>query len=903
MDKIGIVKREGGTAVFADSMKYLSADEMRSLFLEFFMSKKHKVLPSASLIPHGDASLLLTGAGMVPFKPYFLGQEDPEFTRVTTCQRCIRTLDIDNVGKTDRHGTFFEMLGNFSFGDYFKYEAISWAWEFVTKHLELDEDKVWVSVYLDDDEAYQIWNETIKVPKDRIVRLGKEDNFWEIGVGYPCGPCSEIYYDRGSEFGCGDPNCRPGCDCERFMEFWNLVFIQYILTEVDKYEPLENKGIDTGMGMERIVALMQNAKSIFDIDSVRPVIDKAAKLADTQYGINDKNDESLRVIADHVRGLTFMVSDGILPSNEGRGYVLRRLLRRAARHGRLLGIKGQFLLDIVDVVIEQMKAAYPELEEKRDYIHKVISLEENRFHETLDQGIGILQGLIQDLSMKKQQVISGSDVFRLYDTYGFPVELTREIAEENGFTIDETGFQDEMERQRNRARAAHIQKDYLDWQAELYHDLRTQMACTFVGYEHTEYSSTVAAIIQGDQCVEQITAGEEGLIILFETPFYAESGGQAADSGTITGKMGQFRVDDVRHPVDGIITHKGMLVSGELKVGDSVLATVYSKNRLDTARHHSSTHLLQKALRDVLGDHVHQSGSHVDADRLRFDFTHFEAVTSEQLSVIEKKVNEAIMANYPVNTEIMSINEAKTKGAIALFGEKYNESVRVVKMGESLELCGGTHVQYTGDIGLFRIISEGSIASGVRRIEAVSGKRALAYMDRREKVLLELGLLIDAPWDRAVEQLNRLLERQKSLEEELMELKSSEVHEIVDKLVKQAESVNGTNLVVAEVDLTDAEQLRNLGDRLRDKLAPAVIFLGAKTNNKVLFLAMASKDIASKRVHVGNVIKQAAKTCGGGGGGRADMAQAGGRLPEKLPEALKQAREMFITQLEEKETI
>lgn len=884
-------------------MKYLSADQIRSLFLDFFKSKKHKVLPSASLIPHGDASLLLTGAGMVPFKPYFLGQEDPEFTRVTTCQRCIRTLDIENVGKTDRHGTFFEMLGNFSFGDYFKHEAISWAWEFVTEHLELEEDKIWVSVYLDDDEAYQIWNETIKVPEDRIVRLGKEDNFWEIGVGYPCGPCSEMYYDRGSEFGCGDPNCRPGCECERFMEFWNLVFIQYILTEVGRYEPLENKGIDTGMGMERIAALMQNVKSIFEIDSVRPVIDKAAELANTQYGVIDKHDESLRVIADHARGLTFMVSDGILPSNEGRGYVLRRLIRRAARHGRLLGIQGQFLLDIVDVVIEQMQAQYSELEEKRDYIHKVVSLEENRFYETLDQGIGILQGIIKDLGVKKQRVISGSDVFRLYDTYGFPVELTREIAEENGLTIDETGFKDEMEKQRKRARAAHVQKDYLDWQADLYHELRTQIACTFVGYEHTEYSSTVAAIIKGDQRTERITAGEEGIIILFETPFYAESGGQAADSGTITGKVGQFRVDDVRHPVDGIITHKGRLTFGELKVGDSVLAAVYSKTRMDTARHHSATHLLQNALRDVLGDHVHQSGSSVDGDRLRFDFTHFEAVTDEQLSLIEKKVNEAIMANYSVNTEIMSLTEAKAKGAIALFGEKYDESVRVVKISDSMELCGGTHVQHTGDIGLFRIISEGSIASGVRRIEAVSGKRALAYMDQREKVLLKLSSLLDSPWEQAPEQLNRLIERQTSLEKELSRLKSSEVNDIVDELVKQAESINGIKLVAAEVSLVDAEQLRNLGDRLRDKLTPVVIFLGAKTDNKVLFLAMASKDIAGKKVHVGDVIKQAAKTCGGGGGGRADMAQAGGKLPEKLPEALKQAREMFITQLEEKETI
>ncbi len=902
LDKIGIAKREGGTAVIAGSMRYLSADEMRSLFLEFFESKNHKVLSSASLVPHGDASLLLTGAGMVPFKPYFLGQEEPDFNKVATCQRCIRTLDIDNVGKTDRHGTFFEMLGNFSFGNYFKKEAITWAWEFVVDHLMLAEDKIWVTVYLDDDEAFNIWHEKIGVPVQRIVRLGKEDNFWEIGVGYPCGPCSEMYYDRGVEYGCGDANCKPGCECERFMEFWNLVFIQYLLKADGEYEPLESKGIDTGMGMERMVALLQGAKSIFEIDSIRPIIDKAAELGNTSYGMQAQTDESLRVIADHVRGLTFMVNDGVLPSNEGRGYVLRRLLRRAARHGRLLGIKGQFLLYIVDEVVEQMKKGYPELEDNLDYIHKVVQLEENRFHQTLDQGINILQEIIDELRTEGGQTIPGTHVFKLYDTFGFPVELTKEIGEEQGIGIDEAGFKVEMEKQRERARAAHVQRDYSRDQAGLYQELlKNDISSTFVGYEHIEYSSIVVAIIKDHRLVEQISAGEEGTVILRETPFYAESGGQVGDKGIIAGAEGQFRVDDVRHPAEHIITHKGVLVSGRLKVNQPVSARVQDKTRLDTARHHTATHLLQKALREILGSHVHQSGSHVDAERLRFDFTHFEAMTKEQLLAVEENVNRAIMTNYPVRSRIMGINEAKKQGAMALFGEKYDDMVRVVETGDYMELCGGTHVQFTGDIGLFKLVSEGSIASGVRRIEAVSGQKALEYMGQRDRALDEVSTLLESSWEQSAEQLSRLIERQKSLESELISLKLAKVDQVMEALVEKVESIGKVNLLVAEVEeLTDAEQLRNLGDRLRDKLSPAIILLGAKTKDKVILLSMASKDLSKRNIHVGNVIKEVAQICGGGGGGRPDMAQAGGGLPKKLGQALARGREMFALQLEEK---
>ena len=883
-------------------MKYITADQMRSMFMEFFKSKDHKVLPSASLVPHGDDSLLLTGAGMVPFKPYFLGQAEPEHRRVTTCQRCLRTPDLENVGKTDRHATFFEMLGNFSFGDYFKAEAIAWAWEFITKHMEIPKDKLWISIYQDDDEAFQIWRQDIGVPPERIVRLGKEDNFWEIGVGYPCGPCSEIYFDRGETFGCGSPDCKPGCDCERFMEFWNLVFIQYIKREADQYEPLVAKSIDTGMGMERIVALMQGVKSIFEIDSVKPIMDHVAKLANTEYGQDAKADVSLRVITDHARGITFLISDGVLPSNEGRGYVLRRLLRRAARHGRLLGIDGQFLNSVVDVVIDKMQAGYPELLDKKEYIHRVVDLEERRFYETLDQGIHILQEIIAHHPEGQPRVIAGTDVFRLYDTYGFPAELTREIAEEHKFTIDETGFQNEMNRQRERARQAHVHKDYTNQQTELYRQLQKQVESIFVGYEQTECSTNIAVLVHNGRLVERLAAGEEGLVVLTKTPFYAESGGQVADTGTITGKVGQFNVKDVRQPVEGVIVHQGVMVCGELIVGDQVLASVYSKERWDTARHHSATHLLHDALREVLGTHVHQSGSDVDHNRLRFDFTHFEAVTAEQLQLVEMKVNEAIMANYPVQTEILSMDEAKAKGAIALFGEKYGSDVRVVTMGESMELCGGTHVSATGDIGLFRIVSESSIAAGVRRIEAVAGKRALEYTDRREKTLLRVSQMLDTAPDQAVEQLERLLEQHKKLQQELTQYQRKAVSELGTELVNQAEMINGVNVVIAEVKLAEAEQLRSLGDQLRDRLHPAVIFLAARVSGKVQFVAMASKEIAGKRVHVGNVIKSAAAVCGGGGGGRPDMAQAGGREPEKLPQALELVRDLLAQQLEEKQT-
>lgn len=875
-------------------MKYITVDQMRSMFIEFFESKQHKVLPSASLVPQGDASLLLTGAGMVPFKSYFLGQEVPNYTRVATCQRCLRTPDIENVGKTDRHGTFFEMLGNFSFGDYFKDEAIAWAWEFITERLNLPIDKLWVSVYLDDDEAYDIWTKEIGVSEDKMVRLGKEHNFWEIGVGYPGGPCSEIHFDRGPEFGCGDPGCTPGCECDRFLEFWNLVFIQYLQVEAGKYEPLEAKSIDTGMGLERIAALMQGVKSIFEVDLVRPIMDKVAELAGTSYGEDPDKDVSLRVITDHVRGLTFLVHDGVLPSNEGRGYVLRRLLRRAARHGRLLGIKGEFLLDIVNVVIRQMKEGYPEIVERQDYINRVVSLEENRFHETLDQGIILLQEIIDQLKLEGKDIISGIDVFRLYDTFGFPLELTREIADEHDLKIDEDGVAKAMEEQRQKARAARASADYTGRQVDLYRQLLGKVTSEFVGYHCLEGSTKVLALIKDEQIVTELQVGEKGLVVLEKTPFYAEAGGQVADTGTITAKAGQFKVADVRQPVESIVVHQGTLVSGTLTVGEQVLASVSAHERIDIARHHTATHLLQKALRDVLGEHVFQSGSAVDQHRLRFDFTHFEGVTKEELFLVEQKVNDMIMSNYQVQSEIMGIEEAKEAGATALFGEKYSNEVRVITVGESKELCGGTHVTATGEIGLFRIISEGSVAAGVRRIEAVAGKQALRYMDERDQILTEVSSRLNTTADKVIDQVNRMTDYQKQLERELVKLKQELAGDLVEVLAQKTDQVANTNLLVVEVDITDQEELRKLGDRLIDKLDPAVVFLGSKTEDKVLLLAMASKSV---KVHVGNVIKTTAQICGGGGGGRPDMAQAGGRLPEKLNEALTKARELLTEQL------
>lgn len=879
-------------------MKNWTANELRQEFLDFFAARNHTILPSASLIPHGDATLLLTGAGMVPFKPFFLGQETPESRRVVTFQRCMRTVDIDNVGQTDRHGTFFEMLGNFSFGDYFKEEVIVWAWEFVLDYLEFPREQLWVTIYEDDDEAHDIWHEKIGVPRDRIVRLGREDNFWEIGVG-PCGPCSEIHLDRGPDFGCSDPNCRPGCDCDRFLEFWNLVFIQFHQDEDGVLTPLRSKGIDTGMGLERVAALMQNAKSIFDIDSIRPIVDKVAALAKTEYGQNEEDDVSLRVVTDHVRGMTFMVFDGVLPSNEGRGYILRRLLRRAVRHGRLLGIEDAFLLDMVDAVIEQMKTAYPDLLNKRSYIHKVVGLEEQRFHSTLDQGISLLQEIIRSARGADRREISGADIFKLYDTFGFPYELTKEIADEEGFSLDEEGFRTAMEAQRQRARAARGESSYADEHMEVYQEAAAAGPVSFVGYDQAEVVTRIRAIIKDGSLVGRAEAGDRVSLVVDETPFYAEAGGQVSDRGRMQSDTGMMNVGQVQRPFEGLILHTGEVADGELEVDQTVTAVLERQLRKDTARHHTATHVLHRALRSLLGDHVNQAGSYVSPERLRFDFTHFEALTSEQLTAIESQVNDVIMSNRPVEAAEMSIDEAKAAGAVALFGEKYGSQVRVVSVDDySKELCGGTHVAATGEIGLFRIVSEGSVASGVRRIEAFCGRRALDFVREREGILRQASSQLQSTVDDLPAQIERLVAQQKELAQQVQQFKQKMAGDAADELVRNAASIDGVSIVAAPVEAADMDELRALGDRIRDRLKPSVVVLGAPVGGKVLLLAMASPDVAGRRVHAGDIVKRAAQVCGGGGGGRPDMAQAGGRNPEKLDEALQTVKDFLAEQLQ-----
>lgn len=870
-------------------MKNFTVDQIRTMYLEFFEGKGHRILPSASLIPHGDPTLLLTVAGMVPFKRYFLGLEKPISSRISTSQKCIRTGDIESVGKTDRHGTFFEMLGNFSFGDYFKKEVIPWAWEFVVEHLQLPPDRLWVSVYLDDDEAFEIWNKVVGLPAERIVRLGKKDNFWETGSG-PCGPCSEIYIDRGPEFGCGSPDCRPGCDCERYLEFWNLVFIQFH-QEGDQYIPLQAKSIDTGMGLERVAALLQGKTSIFEIDNIRPILDAVSNLAGVAYGSNQETDMSLRVITDHMRAVTFLVADGVLPSNEGRGYVLRRLLRRAIRHARLLHIEGPFAAQMVDKVVEQMKGAYPELVERQEYVKNVVRLEEERFSATLEQGLRRLQELVEDARNSGANIIAGEDAFQLYDTFGFPLDLTREILAQDGLTINEEGFTRAMEAQRERARKSRTAHGYLDSTLDAYKELAGAVSTEFVGYECGETQAKILGIIVDGHSVDSAQEGAEVAVVLDRTPFYAEGGGQVGDEGLIETDTGLVRVKDVRKPVEGLVSHFGVVERGYIAVASAAKAVIAAEERHSTARHHTATHLLHKALKDVVGDHVNQAGSYVGPKRLRFDFTHFQALTAEELQRVEAEVNQQILRNLPVVPTITDLDSAKAQGAVALFGEKYGDRVRMIRVGDySLELCGGTHVQATGEIGLFKIISEGSVAAGVRRIEAVAGLEALAFINGQIQILQELQAKLQSKPEQLPEQVERLLEANRALEKELADLKRKSLLGSLDTLLAGAETLGAASLVVAEVDAADAEEMRDLGDRIRDRLNPAAILLGSRSGEKVLLLSMVSKTLVDSGIHAGEIVKKAAQICGGGGGGRPDMAQAGGRLPEKLPEALEEGR-------------
>jgi alanyl-tRNA synthetase len=879
-------------------MKYMSVNQLRERFLQFFEGKGHKRLPSASLIPHGDPTLLLTGAGMVPFKPYFLGKEEPPAKRITTCQRCLRTADIDNVGKTDRHGTFFEMLGNFSFGDYFKREAIHWAWEFTTEHLEMPVDRLWITIYLDDDEAFQIWNEEIGIPKDRIVRLGRDDNFWEIGVG-PCGPCSELHVDRGPAYGCGSPDCKPGCDCDRYLEFWNLVFIQYHQDEAGNLTPLEQTGIDTGMGLDRAAAILQGVDSIFDTDALRSVMDAVSRLVEADMDRSETRETALRVIADHARSVTFLVSDGVLPSNEGRGYVLRRLLRRAVRYGRLLGIKDIFLPQIAEVVMESMGGAYPELIQRRDYTLEVIRTEEERFQTTLDQGLRILKDLMEDLQAAKQNRLSGDDAFRLYDTYGFPLELTKEILAEQGMEVDEAAFAQRMEEQRQRARAARGHTGYLGSEDDsIYVGLAKQHATQFVGYGRLEVETSIEALLVDGQLADKAEMGQEVELVLAATPFYAAGGGQIADTGTVTGSQGAVEITGVERPVKDLIIHRGRVISGLMAHRDTVMATVYQRNREGAACHHTATHLLHKALKEVLGGHVNQAGSLVEPDRLRFDFTHLSALTREELDRVEKLVNDRIRENLEVTVEEMSLDEARSDGAIALFDEKYEDRVRVVSVGDySRELCGGTHVGRTGELGLFKIVSEGAVAAGVRRIEALTGKAAVKYVASEEAVLHRLSEQLQAVPAELPERVDKLLQENRELAREVERLKARLAAAQSEELLQQAMEIAGLKVLPAKVEGLDAAALRTLGDRLREKLGSGVILLGSAFGDKALFLAMVTPDVVKQGIKAGDIVKIAAQAAGGGGGGRPDMAQAGGKEPAKIEAALELAVESIRNQL------
>ena len=878
-------------------MKPYGLNELRKMYLDFFESKGHLVMKSFSLIPQNDKSLLLINAGMAPLKPYFTGQEIPPRRRVTTCQKCIRTGDIENVGKTARHGTFFEMLGNFSFGDYFKHEAIAWSWEFLTKILEIPADRLYPSVYQDDDEAFNIWNKEIGVDKDRIFRFGKEDNFWEHGAG-PCGPCSEIYYDRGEKYGCGKPGCTVGCDCDRCIEIWNNVFTQFNNDGNGNYEELENKNIDTGMGLERLATVMQDVDSIFDVDTIKAIRDEVCKYANVEYETEYKKDVSIRVITDHIRSVTFMVSDGIMPSNEGRGYVLRRLLRRAARHGRLLGIKGAFLAKLSEVVIRESKDGYPELADKKDYILKLIATEEENFNKTIDQGLSILNDMMAEMEAEKKTVLSGENTFKLYDTYGFPIDLTIEILEEKGFIVDEEGFKEAMEVQRQKARDAREETNYMGADVTIYQSIDAAIESKFVGYHDLTHDSKVTVLTTADALVDELKEGMEGTILVEETPFYATMGGQVADTGVIRTANAEFVVEDTIKLQGTKIGHVGKMTKGSIKVGETVTLAVDEARRNLIANNHSATHLMQKALRMVLGNHVEQAGSLVDPDKLRFDFTHFSPMTPEEIAKVEEIVNREIQNGLDVVTNEMTIDEAKKTGAMALFGEKYGDTVRVVQMGDfSSELCGGTHVKNTSNISAFKIVSESGVAAGVRRIEALTGAGLIAHFNQVEETLKEAAALLKVSPADVVKRITALQEEVKTLSKENDKLKAKIAKAAAGDVTSEAEDVNGIKVLVKALSGVDMNGMRDLGDEAKQKLGEAVILYATENDGKVNLMATATEGAIKKGAHAGNLIKEVASLVGGGGGGRPNMAQAGGKNPAGIPDALKKAKEVIISQI------
>ena len=883
-------------------MKPYGVNELRRMYLEFFESKDHLAMKSFSLVPHNDNSLLLINAGMTPLKPYFTGLEVPPRKRVTTCQKCVRTGDIENVGKTARHLTFFEMLGNFSFGDYFKKEAIEWSWEFLTEVIGMEPERLYPSIYFEDDEAFEIWNKVIGVPAENITRFyrdedGKCDNFWEHGAG-PCGPCSEIYYDRGKKYGCDRPDCKVGCECDRFMEVWNNVFTQYNGDGKGNYEELATKNIDTGMGLERLAAVVQDVDSVFDIDTMKAIRDRICEIAGVTYQTDDAKDVSIRLITDHIRSSTFLISDGVMPSNEGRGYVLRRLIRRAARHGRLLGVKERFLANLSQTVIDESKDGYPELEEKKAFILNVLTQEESKFDKTIDQGLAILGEMTEAMKAEGKTELSGTEAFKLYDTYGFPLDLTEEILEESSFTLDHDGFKKAMEEQREKARSTRKVSTYIGADATVYDEIDPAVTSTFVGYDRVIHTSKVTVLTTESELTEALCDGQKGTIIVEETPFYATMGGQNADIGVITGPEGEFTVKDTVKLLGGKIGHIGYITKGMIKVDDEVSLQVEDENRKDTCKNHSATHLLHKALREVLGTHVEQAGSFVDDKRLRFDFSHFTAMTKEELQKVEDLVNSMIEANLQVQTREMSIEDAKKAGAMALFGEKYTEMVRVVNMGEfSIELCGGTHVSNTGVIGSFKIISENGVAAGVRRIEAITGKGVTAYYKEMEENLEQAAKLLKTTPAKVTEKIEYLLAELKAVSSENESMKSKLAKDALGDVMDQVKEVKGVKLLATSVEGVDMNGLRELGDQLKEKLQEGVIVLASNCDGKVNLMAMVTDGAMKQGAHAGNLIKGIASCVGGGGGGRPNMAQAGGKNPSGIPDAVKKAEEVLSEQL------
>jgi len=876
-------------------VKKRGVNELRRMFLDYFEKNDHLKMKSFSLIPHNDHSLLLINSGMAPLKPYFTGQEIPPRRRVTTCQKCIRTGDIDNVGKTARHGTFFEMLGNFSFGDYFKKEAIPFAWNFLTKEVGLDPKRLYPSVYLDDDESYAIWRDVIGVPEDHIYRFGKEDNFWEHGEG-PCGPCSEIYYDRGEKWAKG-PDDVMGGEGDRFVEVWNVVFSQFDNDGKGNYTELAQKNIDTGMGLERLAMVVQDEESIYTVDTNRAILDYIADLSGVKYHADHDKDISLRILTDHAKSSCFMISDGIMPSNEGRGYVLRRIIRRAVRHGRKLGIKGIFMPEMAKRVIELNKDGYPELEEKSEMILKVLREEEEKFNKTIDTGMNILNGMIEEMQAKKENVLSGENAFRLYDTYGFPVDLTEEILNEKGMKLDRDAFNALMKQQKDMARNARKHSNYMGADATVYDEIDPHITSEFVGYDKLNTEGKILVLTTENEITDALTEGEKGTVILDKTPFYPTMGGQAGDCGTIETKDGSFKVEDTIKLKGGRIGHVGVMTRGMLNAGAKAKASVCEEQREKTAKNHSATHLLQKALRTVLGDHVQQAGAYYDKDRLRFDFTHFAALTPEELKKIEALVNQAIRSNAKVHTQEMSLDDAKKTGAMALFGEKYGDTVRVVRMGDSSELCGGTHVGNTGDIGAFRIISEGGIAAGVRRIEALTSDNLLNFYQKKEEELMEACGLLKAKPEELSGKIQSVLEEIKKLRNENTALKAKAAGNSLGNAADDATMANGIKVIATKVEAADIDAMRNLADTLKEKLGDAVVVLAAVVDGKVMLIATATEGAVKKGAMSGNIIKEIAPVVGGRGGGKPQMAQAGGSDAGKIEEALKKAVEIVKEQI------